>query len=250
MGRVLDIFERHQMQLWSLIATHTEFRTQLQQESFAISDQRAADAMSHLLGEFEARLWEMVPIQLKCRTELLEMTATSTYQYGEFVIKEEVAEFIDDDGNDEMHGLNFLMDAAHAEPNFDDNDQSLLIYENVKEKPNGRRKAKALAPAAAKVEKPKRPKLRRYACDVCHAAFARHSNFVVHQRYHTDEKPFQCTVCNKAFHRSDTLKRHMTVHTGEQPYECPYCSRPFSIAGNMTKHIRRKHAAEAAQKQK
>ncbi|KAM6123409.1 uncharacterized protein FYW35_004292 [Pterocles gutturalis] len=47
-----------------------------------------------------------------------------------------------------------------------------------------------------------------YKCEQCNYATAVHSDFKLHLKIHTDEKPFACKECNKTFKTSNCLQRH------------------------------------------
>lgn len=201
MGRILDIFERYQMQLWSLIDTHTEFTAELHQESLSIGNDGTPQTIGYLLNEFERRLWEMVPMQLKCYTALMGMAAESNAV--DVVVKQE-----------DMQSMNFVINDVAVEQLVTNNGSSFLIYEQPSVKPKACRKSKCTPAtnANSNVEKPKEVKLRRYVCDVCQKAFARHSYYIIHQRYHTNERPYECEICKRAFHRTDALRRHIQLN--------------------------------------
>ncbi|KAF2985357.1 hypothetical protein EK904_013198, partial [Melospiza melodia maxima] len=44
---------------------------------------------------------------------------------------------------------------------------------------------------------------------------------LLHQRTHTEERPFHCPHCGTGFRHKHSLLRHQLFHSGERPYECP-----------------------------
>ena len=87
-----------------------------------------------------------------------------------------------------------------------------------------------------------------YTCDQKH-------KLEVHERVHTDERPFDCQYCDKKFREKGTLKRHIRTHTGEKPYECNICGTAYAARDTYVQHYKRKHAprpdgAAAAEQQR
>ncbi|XP_054455568.1 zinc finger protein 253-like [Anoplopoma fimbria] len=75
-----------------------------------------------------------------------------------------------------------------------------------------------------------------FTCEVCGKKFPHPSQFMIHQRSHTGEKPFHCDVCGKSYSMKQQLREHRYTHTGEKPYRCTFCSKTFSLATSFMRH--------------
>ncbi|KAF4075916.1 hypothetical protein AMELA_G00224400 [Ameiurus melas] len=78
---------------------------------------------------------------------------------------------------------------------------------------------------------------RPYTCDICHKAFRRQDHLRDHRYIHSKEKPFKCQECGKGFCQSRTLAVHKTLHMQEPPHKCPTCGRTFNQRSNLKTHL-------------
>lgn len=89
---------------------------------------------------------------------------------------------------------------------------------------------------------------RPYSCDICGKAFRRQDHLRDHRYIHSKEKPFKCNDCGKGFCQSRTLAVHKVTHLEEAPHKCPVCNRSFNQRANLKTHMQI-HTGEQQQQQ-
>lgn len=83
---------------------------------------------------------------------------------------------------------------------------------------------------------------RPYVCAFCETGFNQRGSLEVHKRgVHDGEKPHQCDHCDKRFTQKVDADKHRRTHTQEKPFKCSFCHMEFSQSANRTTHEHRKH---------
>ncbi|XP_024119255.1 zinc finger protein 16 [Oryzias melastigma] len=77
-----------------------------------------------------------------------------------------------------------------------------------------------------------------HKCNYCGRLIRYLSQFIVHQRIHTGERPFKCEECGKTFSKNSNLNLHLKTHKKNTVFQkCEFCKIRFS-ASEYTSHMR------------
>lgn len=77
-------------------------------------------------------------------------------------------------------------------------------------------------------------------CLICQKEFSSKYDFVIHQRQHTGERPFQCSRCFESFASASALLLHRgSVHDSRSPFRCTFCGRTFTGGDAYSRHLGR-----------
>jgi len=75
---------------------------------------------------------------------------------------------------------------------------------------------------------------KRYECTTCFKLFHEPYELKIHNRTHSDARPFKCSQCDKQLKTSLARKKHeMIVHAGISPHVCSVCGKATPSVGAL-----------------
>ena len=85
-----------------------------------------------------------------------------------------------------------------------------------------------------------------YVCDFegCGKRFYESSVLRIHQRSHTDERPYPCPHCPQRFRTMNNKRTHLKTHLLVKQFECHICFQGLTSKHSLQKHLERHEAAE------
>uniref|UniRef100_A0A670Z5V2 C2H2-type domain-containing protein n=2 Tax=Pseudonaja textilis TaxID=8673 RepID=A0A670Z5V2_PSETE len=76
----------------------------------------------------------------------------------------------------------------------------------------------------------------KHVCSRCKKSFRSRTNLLIHEKNHTENRPFPCTQCKKSFFSVTALKVHLRIHSGEKPFKCSECDFRCNALCNLNRH--------------
>ena len=63
----------------------------------------------------------------------------------------------------------------------------------------------------------------------------------MHERVHTNEKPYKCNDCDKSFKHSADLEALKISHEPDSSFSCSYCRKLFNQKSSLDIHVKIHH---------
>ncbi|KAH3716079.1 gastrula zinc finger protein XlCGF57.1-like [Dreissena polymorpha] len=77
-----------------------------------------------------------------------------------------------------------------------------------------------------------------FVCEFCNKKYTSqtYSHYMLHMKYHTNDKSHICSECGKCFVEAHNLRKHMLRHTGKKTFQCEVCGNQFYESAQLTQH--------------
>ncbi|GLV36506.1 Meiotic central spindle [Carabus blaptoides fortunei] len=76
-------------------------------------------------------------------------------------------------------------------------------------------------------------------CIYCGKVFCSLNRLKIHERIHTNERPYKCSECSKMFRCSTSLANHKFSHSTELNYVCHLCGKRLRSKANLYCHVKK-----------
>ena len=120
-------------------------------------------------------------------------------------------------------------------------DAPAVIAESRKEGLNANDNVKILEASEPKLKKDSKG---YFNCSECNYKTRTTSNFELHHRMHTGERPFQCKLCDKTFAQKTSCIQHIRGHDDRFKLKCTVCNAKFVHVTSLINHTKKHHDGE------
>lgn len=232
MEHILDIFGEQQLLLWSLIDGQAELKRLLNREKTNEQAFDLIECMDDILIDYETRVMDIVPIQLKLRSELIKFRRIINGH-----------EQTTDDSMDECDGdeLIPLMDRNIGKAdgmNADDNSVIELVADYYHSET-------IRIPSGIETHRISQPN--KLLCDICNRSFDSENGLSTHSLSHSNRKFHKCYLCDCEFPNVILWQQHMKQHDNRDQYACKLCPRTFAAFSGLKRHMSTTHSTDQCQ---